>query len=147
MAVGQNQWYHFGVGAPPIFSLVYWGYGRLTHGQMDVCVCACVGSWSTTESHPRKRTDFEGRTNGVVLESRRNEAVDARETLPKTNKTNKNTPRPHTIPPRQKQKQTHLHKQGCDPSSYDPIDCLRAREPHPTPKILGGVDCFLLLEA
>ena len=38
MAVGQNQWYHFGVGAPPI--LVYfsgdwdvrWGYGILTHG-------------------------------------------------------------------------------------------------------------------
>ena len=37
MAVGQNQWYHFGVGAPP--SLVYfcgdwdvhWGYGFLTH--------------------------------------------------------------------------------------------------------------------
>ena len=39
MAVGQNQWYHFGVAAPPI--LVYsigdwddWGYGILTHGQM-----------------------------------------------------------------------------------------------------------------
>ena len=42
MAVGQNQWYHFGVGAPPI--LVYfsgwdwdahWGYNLdLTHGQM-----------------------------------------------------------------------------------------------------------------
>ena len=40
MAVGQNQWYHFGVGAPP--SLVYfsedwdvhWGYGILTHGHI-----------------------------------------------------------------------------------------------------------------
>ena len=36
MAVGQNQWYHFGVGAPPI--LVYFsgdGIGILTHGQMS----------------------------------------------------------------------------------------------------------------
>ena len=40
VAVGQNQWYHFGVGAPPI--LVYvsgdwdvlWGYGILTHGHV-----------------------------------------------------------------------------------------------------------------
>ena len=40
MTVGQNQWYHFGVGAPPI--LVYFsgardvhrGYGTLTHGHM-----------------------------------------------------------------------------------------------------------------
>ena len=38
LAVGQNQWYHFGVGAPPILVYfsgswdVYWGYGLLTHG-------------------------------------------------------------------------------------------------------------------
>ena len=40
MAVGQNQWYHVGVGAPPV--LVYFsghwdvhcGYGLLTHGQI-----------------------------------------------------------------------------------------------------------------
>ena len=40
MAVGQHQWYHFWLGAPP--SLVYfsgdwdvhWGYGILTHGHM-----------------------------------------------------------------------------------------------------------------
>ena len=40
--MGQNQWYHFGVGAPPI--LVYfsrdwdvdWGYGILTHGHLAV---------------------------------------------------------------------------------------------------------------
>ena len=40
MAVGQNQWYHFGVGAPT--SLVYfswdwdvhWGYGILTDGHI-----------------------------------------------------------------------------------------------------------------
>ena len=35
MAVGQNQWYHFGVAAPPILVYfsgdwdVYWGYGIL----------------------------------------------------------------------------------------------------------------------
>ena len=40
MAVGQNKWYHFGVGAPPIlvhFSGdwdVHWGYDILTHGHM-----------------------------------------------------------------------------------------------------------------
>ena len=40
MAVGQNQWYHFGVGAPPIlvyFSWdwdVHWEFGMLTHGQI-----------------------------------------------------------------------------------------------------------------
>ena len=38
VAVGQNQWYHFGVGAPPILVYfsgdwdVHWGYGVLTHG-------------------------------------------------------------------------------------------------------------------
>ena len=40
LAVGQNQWYHFGVGAPPILVYfsgdwdVHWGYGRLTHGHL-----------------------------------------------------------------------------------------------------------------
>ena len=40
MAVGQHQWYHFAVGAPPIFAYfsgewdVRWGYGLLTHGHM-----------------------------------------------------------------------------------------------------------------
>ena len=40
MAVGQKQWYHFGVGAPPILVYftgdwdVHWGYGILTHGHM-----------------------------------------------------------------------------------------------------------------
>ena len=38
MAVGQNQWFHFGIGAPPILVYfsgdwdVHWGYGILTHG-------------------------------------------------------------------------------------------------------------------
>ena len=40
MAVGQNQWYHFGLGAPPILVYfsgdgdVHWGYGVLTHGHI-----------------------------------------------------------------------------------------------------------------
>ena len=40
--MGQNQWYHFGVGAPPILVYfsgdwdVHWGYGILTHGQIRV---------------------------------------------------------------------------------------------------------------
>ena len=38
-AVGQNQWYYFGVGAQPIIVYfrgdwdVHWGHGILTHGQ------------------------------------------------------------------------------------------------------------------
>ena len=41
-AVGQNQWYHFGVGAPLILVYfsgdwdVHWGYGILTHSHMEV---------------------------------------------------------------------------------------------------------------
>ena len=45
VAVGQNQWYHFGVGAPPILVYfsgdwdVHWGLtGLLTHG--EVCLCS-----------------------------------------------------------------------------------------------------------
>ena len=40
MAVGQNQWYHVGVGAPPILVYfsgdwdVHWEYGVLTHGHV-----------------------------------------------------------------------------------------------------------------
>ena len=40
MPVGQDQWYQFGVGAPPILVCfgrdwdVHWGYVILTHGQM-----------------------------------------------------------------------------------------------------------------
>ena len=40
MAVGQNQWHNFGVGAPPIVVYfcgdVHWGYGLLTHGHMGL---------------------------------------------------------------------------------------------------------------
>ena len=48
MAVGQNQWYHFGVGAPPI--LVYFNgdwdvhYGSLTHGHIH-SLAPCVFPW------------------------------------------------------------------------------------------------------
>ena len=44
MAVGQNKWYHFEVGAPPILVYlsgdwdVHWGYGILTHGPGPVLV-------------------------------------------------------------------------------------------------------------
>ena len=40
LAVGQLQWYHFGVGAPPILVYfsgdwdVHWVYGLLTHGHL-----------------------------------------------------------------------------------------------------------------
>ena len=40
VAVGQNQWYHFGVGAPPILVYfsgdwdVHWGCEILTHGHV-----------------------------------------------------------------------------------------------------------------
>ena len=43
IAAGQNQWYHFGVGAPPILVYFSWdwdvhrGYGLSTHGQMSMC--------------------------------------------------------------------------------------------------------------
>ena len=42
LAVGQNQWYHFGVGAPLILVYfsgdwdVHWGYGILTHGHFFI---------------------------------------------------------------------------------------------------------------
>ena len=41
LSVGQNQWYHLEVGAPPILVQfsgdwdVHWGYGLLTHGHID----------------------------------------------------------------------------------------------------------------
>ena len=40
LAVGQNPWYQFGVGASPILVYfsgdwdVHWGYGMLTHGHI-----------------------------------------------------------------------------------------------------------------
>ena len=58
MAVGQNQWHHFGVGAPPILVYfsgdwdVHWWYEILTHGHIcgeasyvcfEVLVFVCCG--------------------------------------------------------------------------------------------------------
>ena len=48
MAVGQNQCYHFGVGAPPILVYfsgywdVHWGLGVLTHGHVAIS----GGAWA-----------------------------------------------------------------------------------------------------
>ena len=72
MAVGQNQWYQFGVGVPPILVYfsgdwdVHWGYGILIH---VVCVCFCFGGAlgvhvflrSTTPPPPSSSGWFEGR--------------------------------------------------------------------------------------
>ena len=47
MAVGQNHWYHFGVGAPAVLVYfsgdwdVHWGYGILTHGHM-IASCKAI---------------------------------------------------------------------------------------------------------
>ena len=53
MAVGQNQWFHFGIGAPPILepilvgieSDVHWGYGILTHGPTPKCLGSVFFFW------------------------------------------------------------------------------------------------------
>ena len=50
LAVGQNQWYHFGAGAPPILVYfsgdwdVHWGYRNLTRGQLGSPM-----SWNDSE--------------------------------------------------------------------------------------------------
>ena len=77
VAVGQNQWYHFGVGAPPILVHlsgdwdVYWGYGVLTRGQV-----AHLGL-----GHVRGRLDmffFQGLANPPQFAQLK--AVEARDT-------------------------------------------------------------------
>ena len=53
MAVDQNQWCHFWVGAPLIlvyFSAdwdVHWGYGILTHGHILLVPTTCGAGAST----------------------------------------------------------------------------------------------------
>ena len=46
LAMGQNQWYHFGVGTPPMLPIlvyisgdwdVHWGYRVLTHSHLEPC--------------------------------------------------------------------------------------------------------------
>ena len=41
MAVGQNQWYHLGVGAPPILEPILLGIGMFTGGMI----------WTLTHGH------------------------------------------------------------------------------------------------
>ena len=62
----QNQWYHFGIGAPPILVYfsgdwdVHWGYRVLTNGHIIVrlCVGNTIGTWKVRLGStvlPRKR--------------------------------------------------------------------------------------------
>ena len=72
VAVGQNQWYHFGVCAPPI--LVYsgdwdvrWGYGILTHGHVVSCFFRrypfrVVKSEAERKAIVGRSTDFDTQT-------------------------------------------------------------------------------------
>ena len=69
MAVGQHQWYRFGVGAPPIFVQfsrdwdVHWGYGILTHGHMGGCflrVPPVFLGLVQSERQPTRSTIFVG---------------------------------------------------------------------------------------
>ena len=61
VAVGQNQWYHFGVGAPPILVYfsgdwdVHWVYGVLTHGRMLQCQTKRKAGWK-----PRHKSQKAG---------------------------------------------------------------------------------------
>ena len=47
VAVGQNQWHHFGEAAPPILVYfsgnwdVHWGYGILAHGHVSLSFLDC----------------------------------------------------------------------------------------------------------
>ena len=63
MAVGQNQWYYFEVGAPPILVYfsgdwdVHWGYGILTLGHM-LQGRACSGTYDLPEFQRPKLVAF-----------------------------------------------------------------------------------------
>ena len=73
MAVGQDQWYHFGVGAPPIlvhFSGdwdVYWGYRLLTHGQMEQPAAPRADSSDTRASGEKWPHPFGSRLAQTAL--------------------------------------------------------------------------------
>ena len=65
LAVGQNQWYHFGVGAPCILVHlsgdwdVHWGYGILTHGHLLTHTQnRCAPSSSAHSAHFRAHTSL-----------------------------------------------------------------------------------------
>ena len=64
MAVGQNQLYHFGVGAPSLVYLtgdsdVDWGYGILTHGHIS-CFALATGDSPKRSFWPRSRAQLCG---------------------------------------------------------------------------------------
>ena len=58
VAMVQNQWYHFGIGAPLILVYfsgdwdVHWGYGVLTHGQLKPPFSALLGAFGSLERSP-----------------------------------------------------------------------------------------------
>ena len=76
MAVGQHEWYHFGVGAPPILVYfsgdwdVHWGYGVLTHSHIHLQVklfaedlraarFRCLASCLQFHSEPRQQLQHQ----------------------------------------------------------------------------------------
>ena len=68
VAVGQNQWYHVGVGAPPILVYfsgdwdVHWGYWILTHGH----IVSTEGS-SNKRTRKARQAEFENETAWPAL--------------------------------------------------------------------------------
>ena len=99
LAVGQNQWYHFGVGAPPILVYfsgdwdVHWGYGILTYGHLaweaperllSGLIFLSVKSWGLTskpQSKPCNLSILEGKgiSGGAV------KRIEERNNTPKAN--------------------------------------------------------------
>ena len=72
MAVGQNQWYHFGVGASPI--LVYFsGDWDLTHGHMEANSIHIQLQWKASwfrRLRPPKLSPSQAEPNQRSLERR-----------------------------------------------------------------------------
>ena len=55
LAVGQNPWYHFGVGAPPILEPVLVGIGMFTRGHFHFHSFQASESFQETSGTPRKK--------------------------------------------------------------------------------------------
>ena len=88
VTVGQNQWYHSGIGAPPLLVYfcgdwdVHWGYGILTHGHIPwrpkpspiVRFTACgisslaAGTSSWGPPAPRRPAEMGGRGEQTDLQ-------------------------------------------------------------------------------
>ena len=80
MVVGQNQWLHFGVGAPPILVYfsgdwdVHWRYGILTDGQMALCNAPSnplVGVCKTSAKSFRRIIVGFGHPSGALFDCKR----------------------------------------------------------------------------